>query len=275
MFVFIGVLAASIAICLLDIPKLGKIKKRILTKPGTLAWICFFAAVFVRMITKNEWIFDQFVRGTVYLMLGSIGFKMVCGLIGVNFDKKLSEEEDEKLPKKVKGRVKIIQKFNTKYSLNLTEKQINNIAEGSFLSDEWADEIRAMNSKYQTISEWYAGETGWLRAYLKAFNVQSVVPDSEYQRKICIENFDQIFSYVDSINCNDIGECVKMVNDKYLTNFDELSFMLAFRFLEKNERYHRLPGARVNTGYSELEELTKKYEESSSGGSSAYGTKMR
>lgn len=73
------------------------------------------------------------------------------------------------LTKAVPKRRKIIQKFNQKYDLYLTDEEINRIVDASYMSNCWEREILDMDQKYDTISQWYRGDSAWLRAYLHAF----------------------------------------------------------------------------------------------------------
>lgn len=72
------------------------------------------------------------------------------------------------LTKAVPKRRKIIQKFNQKYDLYLTDEEINRIVDASYMSNCWEREILDMDQKYDTISQWYRGDSAWLRAYLHA-----------------------------------------------------------------------------------------------------------
>lgn len=61
------------------------------------------------------------------------------------------------LTKAVPKRRKIIQKFNQKYDLYLTDEEINRIVDASYMSNCWEREILDMDQKYDTISQWYRG----------------------------------------------------------------------------------------------------------------------
>lgn len=165
------------------------------------------------------------------------------------------------LPKKLSDRTKIVKKFNAKFSLMLTDEQIKNIVEGSYHIREWAEEILAMDREYETPSEWYAGERAWLRAYLKAFNIQTVSSDFKLQYDICLSSFDEIFSSADIANCESVEECIKKINNKFFTNFDDPAFMVAYRFLQQNGRQYALPHAGVMKFTSEMDELKQRYRE--------------
>ena len=52
------------------------------------------------------------------------------------------------LPKPVVKRKKIIANFNEKYDLNLTEEQIKRIADASYLSFAWKQEVEAMQHMF-------------------------------------------------------------------------------------------------------------------------------
>ncbi|MGN0514998.1 MAG: hypothetical protein ACI4GD_12035 [Lachnospiraceae bacterium] len=116
-----------------------------------------------------------------------------------------------------------------------------------------------MNRTYNSESEWYNSETGWLRAYIKAFNIQNISSDFEYQKQVCLDNFDEIFSSTDIGSFYSVEECIRQINDRFLTNFDELSFMIAYRFLEKNGKKYMLPQTGIVKMTTEIDELEKKY----------------
>ena len=60
-----------------------------------------------------------------------------------------------------------------------------------------------MQKEYQTIHQWYKAPIGgWLRVYLKVFDVQTVSSDMAQQKRICIDSFDQIFRSIDLTSYN-------------------------------------------------------------------------
>lgn len=164
------------------------------------------------------------------------------------------------LTKTVSKRRKIVEKFNKKYDLNLTEQEIDRIVDASYMSNCWEREIYDMDQSYDSVYQWYNSESGWLRAYLRAFSVQSVSSDFEMQRKICLDTYDQIFRDVNPGKYNTIDECVEDINERYFTFFDESIFMIAYRFLEYNGRRHELPHPGAMKNESEIDILQRKYD---------------
>lgn len=165
------------------------------------------------------------------------------------------------LTKSVPKRRKIIQKFNKKYDLNLTDKEIDRIVDASYMSYCWEYEIFCMEKEYGTIFEWYKGDSNWLRAYLHVFPIQSVSSDFEMQRQTCINVFNQIFTEINPSSFASIDDCIDAINNRYYTAFDETTFMIAYRFLEMNGKKHALPRAGVSRTSSELERLMNKYDD--------------
>lgn len=163
------------------------------------------------------------------------------------------------LPKAASKRRKIIEKFNKKYELYLTESQIQRMVDASYYSSEWEKEIADMAKEYNSIYEWFQGDTAWLRAYLKVFHVQTVSSDFKQQKQICFSEFDQIFSGVDFASALSNEEVIMKMNDKFFTDFNEISFMIAYRFLEANGRKYNLARRNVVTNEDEIAELEKKY----------------
>lgn len=179
------------------------------------------------------------------------------------------------LTRSVPKRKKIVSKFNTKYDLNLTEDEINRIVDASYMSNCWEREIYDMSLHYDSLAQWYKTDSGWLRAYLHAFPVQNVSSDFEMQHKICVDSFDQIFKEIDPGSFQNVDACVEAINERYLTNFDEVTFMVAYRFLQANDIRYNLPHMQVIKATSEIDELKKKYDESSSTSSSKEKMRLR
>ncbi len=164
------------------------------------------------------------------------------------------------LPKEASKRRKIIEKFNKKYELYLTESQIQRIVDASYYSYEWEREIADMNKEYNSVYEWFQGNTGWLRAYLKAFKVQSVCSDFNQQKQICFSEFDQVFREMDFASFYSQDDAIRSMNDKFFTDFNDLSFMIAYRFLEANGRKYDLTRKSVVKNESETDILARKYD---------------
>lgn len=164
------------------------------------------------------------------------------------------------LPKEASKRRKIIEKFNKKYELYLTESQIQRIVDASYYSYEWEREIADMNKEYNSVYEWFQGNTGWLRAYLKAFKVQSVCSDFNQQKQICFSEFDQVFREMDFASFYSQDDAIRSMNDKFFTDFNDLSFMIAYRFLEANGRKYNLTKKSVVKNESETDILARKYD---------------
>ncbi|MCM1466727.1 MAG: hypothetical protein NC086_01165 [Alistipes sp.] len=164
------------------------------------------------------------------------------------------------LPREASKRRKIIEKFNKKYELYLTESQIQRIVDASYYSPEWEREIADMNKEYNSVYEWFQGSTGWLRAYLKVFKVQSISSDFGQQRQICFSEFDQVFREVNFASFYSQDEAVRDMNDKFFTDFNDISFMIAYRFLEANGRKYDLTSRNVVKNESETDILARKYD---------------
>lgn len=180
------------------------------------------------------------------------------------------------LTKAVPKRRKIIQKFNQKYDLYLTDEEINRIVDASYMSNCWEREILDMDQKYDTISQWYRGDSAWLRAYLHAFPVQNVTSDFESQRSICLDTFYQVFSEIDPGKYESVESCVREINHRFMTNFDDITFSVAHRFLADNGYKFELPNFDVRGVKSDIDRLKDKYDQetASSGNRSGY-EKMR
>lgn len=165
------------------------------------------------------------------------------------------------LPKAASKRRAIIQKFNKKFELYLTDSQIQRIVDASYFSAEWAREVEAMMEDYNSVYEWFQGDTGWLRAYLKAFKVQSISSDFKQQEQICFAEFNQVFGGVRMDAGVSYDRSIADMNEKFFTGFDDVSFMIAYRFLEARGKKYSLGNDRVISADQELEDLAKKYEQ--------------
>lgn len=180
------------------------------------------------------------------------------------------------LTKAVPKRRKIIQKFNQKYDLYLTDEEINRIVDASYMSNCWEREILDMDQKYDTISQWYRGDSAWLRAYLHAFPVQNVTSDFESQRSICLDTFYQVFSEIDPGKYESMESCVREINHRFMTNFDDITFSVAHRFLADNGYKFELPHFDVRGVKSDIDRLKDKYDQETAGSGSRSGyEKMR
>ena len=166
------------------------------------------------------------------------------------------------LPNAVDKRIRIIEKFNKKYDLNLTEGQVQTMVDASYVSTDWELFLHSMTQEYASVHQWFASKTdGWLRVYLRVFNTQTVSPDMQQQKQICLDSFRQIFQYTDLSTYNTPSWDIRDVNNKFMTNFDDTSFMLAYRFLEENGIHHTLGSVKILDADEELEALKRKYEE--------------
>lgn len=142
------------------------------------------------------------------------------------------------LPKGMDKRKRLVQEFNKKYNLNLTEEDVKRMVDASYMSAAWKQELEAMNRPYESVHEWFAGDTDWLRIYLHAFEVQTVSSDFRLQNKICTESFDEIMKYAESFEHLTLTERIEQVNNKFFTCFDETSFMTVYRFMEEKGMHY-------------------------------------
>lgn len=213
---------------------------------STLAIMLFFLAIFMSPFFLLGWIFSK-----------AFGKK--------NTKRRGKQYSTAKPPvelsKSVPKRKKIVKKFSEKNNLNLTEKEIDRIVDASYLSYFWEREIYEMGLDYDSIYEWYNKDTGWLRAYFRVFPVQSVSSDYDRQKEICLDVYEQIFQEIDVMQYANIDECIDAINNRYMTAFDETTFMIAYRFLQKNGKKHKLPTQGIVRTESELERLMSKYDE--------------
>lgn len=255
--------------CILMIPinkkKAKAYRKFILDNYGWIVTLGFFLGVFIDIAGfSNEALYNEFISFTAAGIMG-LPFIVIRKLLKLKDKDKLKytemeREESLEIPDSADGRVRIIRKFNERFALHLTDEEIEKIVNGSFQSKEWAKEIAAMKKNYAIEGEWYSGDTDWVRAYLKAFNVQNVSSDFMLQRDICVQNFNEIFANSNIESFGSVDECIAYINNRYYTNFNDSSFMVAYRFLEENGKSYKLPSMEIIKARDEMEELTAKYD---------------
>lgn len=165
-----------------------------------------------------------------------------------------------KLPSTIGGRRKQIEDFNKKYDLYLTDDQIESMVNSSFLSVHWKREIQDMGVKYDTLHQWFTGPTAWLRVYIHAFIPQEITSDFAMQEQIAIHSFEEVFSYVDTLGSIPLKEKIDRVNDKFFAQFDDITFMVAFRYLESKGYEHSMNIAQPLHSDSYMDDLEKKYQ---------------
>lgn len=177
--------------------------------------------------------------------------------------KEASKVRSAILPRSPKKRIKIVEKFNEAYKLLLTEEQIKRIVDASYMSNAWKREVEAMYDKYDSVNQWMYGETAYLRAYLRAFAVQDVTSDFQMQMQIVMDSFEEIFTYSDEISMLSIDQRISRINSKFMTNFDEITYMIAYRFLESLGLKHQLDKTTLNRVDGTFDDLVEKYDKMS------------
>ncbi len=186
------------------------------------------------------------------------------------YDKKYEEKKSDKykevkssiLPRPTTKRTRIIRNFNEKYALSLTESEMQRIVDASYMSNAWKRELEAMTAKYETIYEYFQGPTSWLRVYIHAFHIQSITSDFEMQERIAFDALDEVFAYVQTLEGLTIPEMILRVNERFFASFDDVTFMIAYRFLQEKGRHYELGKVKVvQNEDSDMEDLMKKYEQ--------------
>ena len=165
-----------------------------------------------------------------------------------------------KLTRSTGRRVKIVSKFNKKYNLRLTDDQIERIMNASYVSYYWEKEIYDMSLDYNVPAEWLKSSTDWLRAYLLAFPVMDIASDINVQRTIGINSYLQIFKAGQGKSYYSVDEMIKDVNNMFLVNFDEMTFMIAHKFLKQSGFEFELPQIGVMKNMSEIDRLAEQYD---------------
>ncbi len=165
------------------------------------------------------------------------------------------------LPSSTRKRRRIVEKFNERYELSLSRVDIDRIVDASYLSTDWAREICYMNQKYETIYSWYATVNPWLKVYLYVFQVQNISSDFAMQERIAFDAFDQVFSDACADPNVPLDVVIQRINEKYFTNFDETTFMIAYRYMESKGKRYTISFNPVINGQADIDDLLKKYEQ--------------
>lgn len=165
------------------------------------------------------------------------------------------------LPKASGKRLKIVQNFNKKYELFLTDEQMQRMVDSSYMSETWKREVEAMSAKYESVFQWFQGDTKYLRAYIHAFRVQEISSDIRLQEQICLQAFEQVWSYADTLTNLTLEERIARVNETYYAKFDNITFMIAYRYLEAHGKSHKLDTMDLIQEEDELEKLKRKYDD--------------
>ena len=223
-------------------------------------------------------VFSILASGFFTAFSGFIPFIIICAIIsklvksGKNEKKreksveyreikqKVNQGAGYKLTQSTSKRVKIVSKFNKKFGLNLTEDQVERIMNASYISYYWEKEIYDMSQDYNVQVEWLKSDTDWLRAYLMAFPVMDIASDFSVQKKIVVDAYYQIFKGITAKSYYSIDEMIKDVNNKYLVNFNEMTFMIAHKFLKQNGHDFELPRIGVTRVETDVERLAREYD---------------
>ena len=166
---------------------------------------------------------------------------------------------DMHLPSSPKRRRKIVVTFNEKYNLDLTDDQIDNIVNASYFSAAWHKEIVDMNKKYVTVHQWINGPLAWLRTYIYVFHIQDITSDLYQQERIVVYAFDQVFAYLDSLGPMTMANRIRIANQKFLTDFDDITFMNAYNFLRSKGINYEMKMDDVSQSYDPIDDLMEKY----------------
>lgn len=164
-----------------------------------------------------------------------------------------------KLERSAKKRLRIVRRFNEKYQLYLTKEQEQRIVDFSYVSTGWTQELAAMKDGYESVYEWLSGSMAWLRAYLYAFKVQTIVPDLLQQENITLRAFCEVLQFAEGSGCTSLESAIEAVNKAYYTTFDTITIMIARKFAESKGFTYKLP-IDDDIVMDKTEELKKKYQ---------------
>lgn len=218
-----------------------------------------------------------FVIGSVWKPLAhSFVFITIFMLVAIIILEVFKREESKKIPYKLSDekesaeifdlseseqtRSTIIKLFNSKYRMNLSDKQIRQIVTASYTSYYWAREVFDMSKEYVNVRSWIRGETDWLRIYLYAFPSLNIISDFKAQYGYVLDVYKKIFDKIDTSNFLTMEDYLNEVNRKYFASLDENMFVQVVRFMRKNGYDFNYPTGIYMENESEEEKIMKKYE---------------
>ncbi len=169
------------------------------------------------------------------------------------------QEAMNALPKSNKKRRNIVAAFSKKNDLYLTDEEIKRIVDSSYMSASWKMEIAAMNMKYESIYQWFSGNTAWLRAYMYVFKVQNISSDFYLMQKIVFDSFDEIFRYIGKRDEFSLDDILGDINNTFMTSFDDVTFMIAYRYLQSNGKTYDLGKISILKNEDQVDKMKQKY----------------
>lgn len=109
-----------------------------------------------------------------------------------------------------------------------------------------------------------------------AKSVPACISGAERDIGFCLDTFYQIFAEIDPGKYESVESCVREINHRFMTNFDDITFSVAHRFLADNGYKFELPHFDVHGVKSDIDRLKDKYDqETASSGSRSGYEKMR
>lgn len=178
----------------------------------------------------------------------------------VNYNGDEYVTENVALTKVASARKAIIKRFCKDYDIDITKEDINKIVDASYISSAWAMEISDMIPEYEPMIEWYNSRTNWLKVYLKVVPVKSFTTDFGMQTKIVKDAFTKMFTELDASSYGTIDAYITAINNRYMTAFDDVTFTIAYRFLQSNGVNVKIPGGDIVVNESDVEKLARAYD---------------
>ncbi len=193
-------------------------------------WKILLVVCVLTVIVAIKVIYAKTILGTI----GALVIVLIIEFVGVWLVKRALSSE---LPDDKDKREDIIKSFSRKNGLNLNDKDIRIIAEASYSSSIWADEVMAMTKTYLDLGEWLGGKdkTIWLRVYLYTFPVKDITSDYGQLYGIAVDrDFKNLANEINEKEFMTIDECIRSINNSHYLNFDKKSFALFTYVMRKN-----------------------------------------
>ena len=74
-----------------------------------------------------------------------------------------------------------------------------------------------------------------------------------------VHAYDQVFAYLDSLGPMSMENRVRIANQKFLTEFDDITFMEAYHFLRSKGINYELKTEEISASYDPIDDLVEKY----------------
>ncbi len=156
-----------------------------------------------------------------------------------------------------------VMRFCDEYGIKISYKEASLIADASFYSEFWAEELIDMCKGYNHPSEWYASEQKkdkiWLRIYMMVFPVKELSADALEQYEIVNKHFDNLAREIMKHRFVSNDEAIRYINNHYYLSFDKTTYSLWKSLMKSKYRFELLNEGQIGVD-TELAQMIRKYD---------------